>query len=351
MHFFFLIKIKLRRIFQYEFWPFWVFYIPAYCYYFYLAIKARRWVYFSPLNSCMDFGGAFLSSKSNYLKDVSQNWVPKTLYVPTNQHITKTQGALITKGITFPLIVKPDMGERGKNVALLDTAKELKQYLKNIKQPTLIQEYISYPIELGILFYWDVDNKPCISSIGVKKFCEIVGNGKDTFQKLVSKNHRIAKRTDFLAKKFKHEWNTIVPKGTKILIEPIGNHNLGTTFIDGTKHFSEDMLSWVANCVTHIPGFDYGRLDLKIDSWDAFKNNNGIKILEINGVNSEPIHIYDPNYSIWNAYKAIFQHMNIIYKLSMHKTDKKTPPTSLFDFLRGAKKVLNNKKITQLLYT
>jgi hypothetical protein len=343
--------MKLKRIHRYEFWPFWVFYIPAYCYYFYLAIKARRWVYFSTLNSCMNFGGAFLSSKSNSLKDVPQNWVPKTIYVPSNQHIAKIQGTLIAKGITFPLIVKPDMGERGKNVALLATVKELEQYLKKIKQPVLIQEYISYPIELGILFYWDTNNKPCISSIGVKKFCEIEGNGKDTLKKLVSKNHRIASRKDFLEDKFKEQWLQILPKNEKILIEPIGNHNLGTAFYDGMEYYSEEMLTWVVRCLKNISGFDYGRLDLKIENWNAFKNNNGIKILEINGVNSEPIHIYDPSYSLWKAYKDIFHHMNIIYKLSMHKTDKKTPPTSLFDFLRGAKKVLNEKKITQLLYT
>lgn len=299
----------------------------------------------------MSFSGAFLSSKSNYFKYVPQNWAPKTLYVPTNQHITKTQGKLITKGIAFPLIVKPDMGERGKNVALLATAKELERYLKKIKQPVLIQEYISYPIELGILFYWDINDKPCISSIGVKKFCEIEGNGKDTLKKLVSKNHRIASRKDFLEKKFKEQWLQIVPKNKKILIEPIGNHNLGTAFYDGREYYSKEMLEWVANCVKNISGFDYGRLDIKIENWNAFKNNNGIKLLEINGVNSEPIHIYDPSYSLWKAYKDIFHHMNIIYKLSKHKADKNTPTLTLFDFLRGAKKVLNNKKITQLLYT
>lgn len=299
----------------------------------------------------MDFGGAFLSSKNKYLTQLPQDWVPKTVFVPSNEHITKIQGKLTEREITFPLIAKPDMGERGKNVALIHTVKELTLYLKKIKQPVLLQEYISYPIELGILFYWDTNKQPYISSIGIKKFCEIEGNGEDTFQKLVSKNHRISKRIDFLAKKFKHEWNTIVPKGTKILIEPIGNHNLGTTFIDGKKHFSEDMLSWVANCVTHIPGFDYGRLDLKIDSWNAFKNNNRIKILEINGVNSEPIHIYDPSYSICNAYKAIFQHMNIIYTLSTHQENRKGTTISLYEFARGAKKVLTRKKITQMLYT
>ncbi len=343
--------MHIKRIFKYEFWPFWLFYIPAYCYYFYLAIKAKRWVYFSTLNTCMDYGGAFLSSKNNYLKFIPKNWMPRTVYAQKNDLFEKTQKLLSENNITFPLIVKPDMGERGKNVALIYSEKELENYLLNIKEPVLIQEYISYPIELGILFFWDTNNKPCISSIGVKKFCEIEGNGKDTLEKIVLKNHRIAKRKNILKEKFKPKWQQIIPKGEKILIEPIGNHNLGTTFYDGRKYYSEEMLSWVVECVKNIPGFNYGRLDLKIENWSAFRQNRGVKLLEINGVNSEPIHIYDPNYFILNAYKDIFYHMKIIYLLSKNKMDKKAPTVSLLEFLRGANKVLKKKKISKLLYS
>ena len=342
--------MKLKRILNYEFWPFWVFYFPAYFYYFFLAIKAKRWVYFSILNKSMNFGGAFLTSKNTYLKNIPKEWVPRTLFVPKDYDFENVQKSLAAEKITFPLIVKPDMGERGKNVALLSNSYELEKYLNKIKQPIVVQEYISYPIEVGILFYWDTNNKPCISSIGVKKFCEIEGNGKDTLKKLVSKNYRIAKRKNLLAKKFKRQWHKIIPNGKTILLEPIGNHNLGTAFYDGSKHYSDEMLQWIANCVKNIPGFDYGRLDLKINHWNAFKKNQEIKILEINGVNSEPIHIYDPACSIWKAYKTIFYHMNIIYKLSQHKTNKTEPTISLIEFLQGAKIALKRRKITQLLY-
>ncbi len=342
--------MTLKRIYHYEFWPFWLFYIPAFFYYFFLAIRAKRWVYFSTLNNSMNFGGAFLSSKNNYLKEIPIKWVPTTIFVPPQENFNKTQKKLREKKITFPLIVKPDMGERGKNVALLSTPKELEDYLKKANQPSLIQEYISYPIELGILFYWNTKKRPVISSIGVKTFCEIEGNGNDTLKQLVSKNHRISKRKEFLSRKFKKDWHRKISSGEKILIEPIGNHNLGTTFCDGRKNYSKEMLLWVANCVKNIPGFDYRRLDIKIKDWSAFKNNDGIKIIEINGINSEPIHIYDPNYNLWKAYRDIFQHMNIIYKLSKNKRELKIKPISLIEFIMGAKKALNQKKITQHLY-
>ena len=343
--------MKWKRLWYYEFWPYWIFYFPAYIYYFYLAIKSRRWVYFSVLNPCMKFGGAFLSSKQHYLKTIPDLWKPITMLVSDLDDFESIKKQLEGMKLNFPLIVKPDMGERGKNVEKLDSLNELKTYLSTINQSVLIQEYIDYPIELGILFYWDTNRAPQISSIGTKDFCKLIGDGTRTLKTLVNANHRIAHRKSILENRFKTQWNQIIPKGEAVLVEPIGNHNRGTTFLDARHHYSKEMLEWVVSCVQHLPGFDYGRVDLKIENWNSFKTKTGIKILEINGVNSEPIHIYDPNFSIWNAYKAIFKHMHIIYQLSRQKLNNQSQTLTLFEFISGARMVLNEKRASQISYT
>ncbi len=343
--------MKWKRLWYYEFWPYWIFYFPAYIYYFYLAIKSRRWVYFSVLNPCMKFGGAFLSSKQHYLKTIPDLWKPITMLVSDLNDFESIKSQLDFLKLEFPLIVKPDMGERGKDVEKIASLDELKSYLMNVHQTVLIQEYIDYPIELGILFYWDPNGNPQISSIGSKEFCKLFGDGTRTLEALVDANHRIAHRKTILKERFETQWNQIIPKGEAILIEPIGNYNRGTTFLDARSHYSTEMLEWVVNCVQHIPDFDYGRIDLKIKKWNSFKTKTGIKILEINGVNSEPIHIYDPSFSIWNAYQTIFKHMHIIYQLSQHKLNNQSQTLSLFEFIRGARKVLSNKRASQISYT
>jgi len=339
-------KTTWIRIYHYEFWPFWLFYIPAYFYYFYLALKSRKWVYFSVLNPSMNFGGAFLSSKNTSLQNIPKQWVPKTLLVCSGEKFSCVQKKLKKKNIKLPFIVKPDMGERGKGVEVIHKLVELKDYITNhSKVSFLIQKYVKYPIELGILFYWDLKGNPQISSIGIKSFCHITGNGKDRFEELVKKNPRIQSRIPILMKRFQTEWETIVPKGKSLLVEPIGNHNRGTTFLDGRKYYSDDMLQWAVTCARQIPGFDYGRFDVKIKDMDAFKKQKGIKIMEVNGVNSEPIHIYDPNYSIWNAYRDIFFQMKIIYDLSQKRLEKECPTQSLLAFLKGTHQLLNKKII------
>lgn len=340
-----------KRFSHYEFWPYWIFYIPAYFYYFYLAIKSRRWVYFSVLNPCMKFGGAFLSSKHDYLKKIPEKWTPKTLHISDLEDFELIKNQLEVMKLNFPLIAKPDMGERGRNVEKIGSLEELEHYIRTINQPVLIQEYIEYPIELGILFYWDTAGIPHITSIGKKEFCTLKGDGKLTLKKLVKENHRIAHRASILEDRFKEQWHQIMPKGKELLVEPIGNHNRGTTFLDAREHKSKEMLDWVVNSLQNLQGFDYGRIDLKLKNWNAFKENNGIKILEINGVNSEPIHIYDPNCSIWSAYKSIFNHMHIIYQLSRQKLNKQSKTLSLFEFIGGALEVLSKKRVSQISYT
>ena len=339
-------KTTWIRLFHYEFWPFWVFYIPAYFYYFFLAIKSRKWVYFSVLNPCMNFGGAFLSSKNKALQNIPKEWVPKTLLVNPEEDFSRIKKGLQKEKIKFPLIVKPDMGERGKGVKIIPELSDLENHIAGLpKEPYLIQEYIEYPLELGILFYWDLEGKPQISSIGSKSFCHVIGNGKDPFKALVKKNPRLATRIPLLEKRFKKEWETILPKDKHLLIEPIGNHNRGTTFLDGRNYYSKELLDWTANCARQIPGFDYGRFDIKIKDKNAFKRKKNIKIMEVNGVNSEPIHIYDPNYSIWNAYRDIFFQMKIIFDLSQKRLKKEYPTQSLFAFLKGTQQVLGKKMI------
>ena len=300
-------------------------------------------MYFTSINRCMNFGGIFLSSKYSYLKKIPAIWIPKTCIINKQSTVTTIKSQLAKHNLSFPIIAKPDIGERGKSVAKISCLKDLASYCQHTKYQTIIlQQYIEYPVELGVLFYRDNDGIGKITSIGLKKFCTITGNGKSTLGKLVVKNPRISVRKKELKSKFSNQWDKILKKGESILIEPIGNHNLGTMFLNGNYRYSTDMLDWINSVASKIPNFDYGRFDLRIKNWDSFKNRTGIKILEINGVNSEPIHIYSPKFGLINAYRELFTHMRIIQRLSSNKID--TPTVSINNFLRAIVDFKNKKE-------
>ena len=341
-------KNRVAQFFRFEFWPFWILYIPTYFYYFFLAIKSKRSLYFTLLNNGMTYGGAFFTSKNAVLRNLTKSVLPKTILIQPRTNFTHLKQLIFENKISYPLILKPDKGERGKGVEKINNDIELQAYQKRFgKIPFLVQEYIDYPIELGVLFFWTPDGVPTISSVVQKHFCSITGNGTDSFGTLVQQQERIRHRKKIIAARFKEQWNSIPEKGVQTILEPIGNHNKGTMFLDMRYKISEDMLQWIENCAKKIPGFDYGRFDIKIKNWDAFSSSNkeDVKIMEVNGVNSEPCHIYDPHYTLLQAYKDIFYHMRIIYELSKQKASNTRSKNRLIPFLKTGCKVLLNKTL------
>ena len=55
--------------------------------------------------------------------------------------------------------------------------------------------------------------------------------------------------------------------------------------------------------------------------------------MEINGVNAEPTHVYQPNYGLFKAYRDIFSHMKIIYEISEQNRSLGVKPKRLKPFL------------------
>ena len=128
-------------------------------------------------------------------------------------------------------------------------------------------------------------------------FCSILGNGQKTLGSLIRSNIRLKHRIVFL-------------------IEPIGSHNLGTEFRDARFKISPQLTKTLKKWSDQLPGFYYGRFDIKFNSWDALEKGEEFKIIEVNGVNSEPTHIHQSFHVLWKANRDIFYHMDLIYEIS-----------------------------------
>ena len=142
------------------------------------------------------------------------------------------------------------------------------------------------------------------------------GDGKSTLRELIEQNLRAFYRKDYLFQRFKNELNLVLQKDEKLLVEPIGNHSRGTTFLDGSSLKTSKLEKTIDQIAKKIDGFYYGRIDLKAKSLEDFQNGNFV-ILEINGANSEATHIYDPSYNLLKAYKEVLKHLNYQYKIAI----------------------------------
>ncbi len=326
-------KIRLQN---YEFWPFWLFYFPMYFYGFWLAIKAKSFTYFTAANPALHFGGLLNTSKSSYLKNVEARFIPCALTVYPKNSFQEICLGIDQKKMKYPLVAKPDMGERGRGVEQINNVQELERYFgANRKEVVLLQEFIGYPLELGILYYRTPNGQSSgITSIVIKEFLKVEGDGKATLRELISKNTRARFRQAYLEEKFKNQLDNIFPPQKIFNLEPIGNHNRGTTFLNGNHLINSKLVQVMDKLAQPLEGFFYGRFDLKTQSIEDLYRGEHIKILEINGVNSEPAHIYQPGYSLAKAYQDIRQHMKIIYHISTENHKKGIPYAPLLEVLK-----------------
>jgi hypothetical protein len=316
------LHIWLQRLVRWEFWPWRVVYLPVAVYWFFLAIKARGWVFFSAANPCMRFGGLVAYSKTDVTKLVPEKYLPKTVFVNETDGLAETLFKVKEKEMIFPLIIKPDMGERGRGVKILRSEEELELVLNSIRERMLLQVYEDLPMELGVLYSRHPDEATGqITSIVIKSFPTVVGDSKSTLLQLILANQRTRLSYKVHLKRFAERLQDVIPVGEKVRVVNIGNHMLGTTFNDGNHLASKELTYVFDRLAKQIEGFHIGRFDLRTESMESLLKDD-FKVIEVNGVNSEPCHIFNPGRSIFLAWRDLFKHWKRIADISIanHKT-------------------------------
>ena len=101
MNFFFKIRLIGIKIANYEYWPYWLFYLPMYFYGLYLALSARSLTYFTAVNPGMNYGGAFDSPKFDTLQKIVPKFVPRGIMIQEDQKNDLRTGDLLKQGLKF----------------------------------------------------------------------------------------------------------------------------------------------------------------------------------------------------------------------------------------------------------
>lgn len=303
------LPLFLVKIFNYEYWPWWLFYLPMTPYWLYLALKSRSLTYFTAVNPGIEAGGFYGESKIDILRKINPTYLPTTVFIDYKTPFEEAIKLLKNSHLQFPIIAKPNIGERGTNVAKIENIGQLEVYHIQTNAAYILQEFINYPIELGVLFSRLPNEKTGrVSSLTMKEFLKVVGDGTSTVRELIDKSNRARFQLGALAAKLGNKMEEIPAKGEIRLLEPIGNHCRGTKFVN-VNHLINSRLDAVFNDVSKdFSGFYYGRFDLKVASLDDLYRGKNIKIMELNGVSSDPGHIYDPSYRLWQAYRDLCWH-------------------------------------------
>lgn len=313
-------KVKILQ--PWEFWPFPYVYIWIYGYYFIQALRFRHPSWFSAVNPCMPYGGLYGYSKAEVLELLPSKYVPQFILVEPQEF--EIDSKFLTE-FHFPLILKPDVGERGIGVQLIASEEELQRELQNRKWPQIIQEYVVETEEFGILCERSIETGLFrVTSVTGKGFLQVEGNGKDSIKDLLLLEERNQRYVDSLEDSI---LNVIPKQGENLVVEPIGNHNRGTQFYDARNLISETLEKRINDLLGTLEGFNFGRLDVRCESWEKLLQGD-YKIIELNGVASEPTHIYEGGFSYWEGQNALFYQWRQMVKRTIFEKNKgfKMPP-------------------------
>lgn len=336
--------LLLVRVFRYEFWPFWLLHLPAFFYWMWLALRSRSMLYFTAANPGIEMGGFFGESKTAILKNIPGGFLPASLYVDAGQPFPKVLAAFQQQQLQFPVICKPDQGERGFLVQKIYTAEELQQYHEQVNGRFIIQEFIAYETELGILYYRFPEGGSGISSVTTKVFLAVTGDGHSTVKELMEQNVRARMRMPELLQRLGPKAGAVLQAGERLLLEPIGNHCLGTMFCNGNKHITPELVAVFDRIAARMDGFYFGRFDLRVASMNDLAEGKNIRILEVNGTTSEPAHIYDPGMNLFKAWAAIFHNMHIVFRIAKQNRKRGVAVTPSRVFLQTVRSHFRNKK-------
>lgn len=307
----FFIKLK-----SWEYWPFGIVQAPLFIYWLWLSLKARSLLFFSASNPGILTGGMFGESKFAVLQKIPPGHVPKSFLIkfPSSPELVKQE--IQNHGLAFPLIFKPDLGERGWMVKKINSVEDLVQYVEIAKWDFIAQEFVNLPLEFSVYYARHPhSDQGKVTSITMKEMLKVIGNGKQTLAQLILDKERAKLQWPVLKKTYANQLNEIVESGKIIELVSVGNHCLGTTFINKNVLITEKLNESFDSLSQQIDGFYFGRFDLRVASIEDLEAGK-IMIMELNGCGAEPSHIYHPGASLTSAIRDLFIHWHTIYTIS-----------------------------------
>lgn len=305
------------RVFVYEYWPAWLFYLPVLPYWVYLSIRLRSFSFFTAANPGIEMGGFFGESKNDILARIDGVYLPKHVLVSPGE-LPDLDALIAGNELQFPLIAKPDVGERGDSVTKISSRSELESYIKTVDGTSFIlQEFIVYEEEFGV-FYSRLPNETTgrITSLTRKVFLSVTGNGHSTIAQLMQQSVRARFQLPRFLTEMPELMQRIPVAGEKCLLEPIGNHCRGTEFVNAEALITPELNALFDEISRPIDGFFYGRFDIKVESIDQLKRGETVKIMELNGISSEPGHIYDTRMNLLKAWYDVTRHWKRLAAIS-----------------------------------
>ncbi|HED53060.1 MAG TPA: alpha/beta fold hydrolase [Phycisphaerales bacterium] len=357
------LRTSLTKLRHHEWWPAWTLYGPLVPWFAWLAIRSKHPLALTCCNPGIEPGGGVAGeSKSDILTGLLNAGHDAVLYgepipldatprIRAEHTLRRIQTEPAIGG--FPVILKPDRGERGMGVKLCRDERDVFEFFERTPVEAIVQRFHPGPNEIGI--FWVRRPRPGsdlngrIFSVTRKHFPKLVGDGKHSIEHLILNHHRYRCQAAIFLDRFADRLGEVLGKDEHITLSGAGNHAQGAKFTDGHDLITPELEREVDRIASAYRGpnggeLDFGRFDFRYADESELKQGRGLAAVEVNGVTSESTNIYDPSRSIFFAWRTLAAQWSIAYRIGTDRMARGAKPLSLADLLFGTRRHLNDRK-------
>lgn len=346
------VMARIGKLWRWEFWPMALFYPPVLLWILYLAIRYRGFSTITAANPGIPHSGFVGESKFDIIRSLrSPHVVPTERILPgaVVERARSFREILLRHNWTFPVILKPDAGQRGAGVKLVQSGEDAMAYLTHTSVAVLVQPFHPGPFEAGVFYFRHPHEEfGRVFSITDKQFPDLVGDGRSTLEELIWLHPRFRFQARAFLKRHAYQAQRVLAEGERFRLAVAGNHCQGTMFRDGAHLITQALERKIDQIAKTFPGFYFGRFDVRYSDPEQFKAGKDLAIIELNGATSESTNIYDPSWSLVRAYRTIFQQWHILFRIGAANRSRGESPSRLSELLRDAFSYLRTRRITTL---
>lgn len=344
--------VACTKIGRREFWPAWLFYLPLTPWYLWLSLRYRGFTVWTAANPGIPAGGVVGESKVEILRQLPKRFVIPTYLIPPGERTERlkaTLQAIRDHGWTYPLILKPDVGERGAGVKQVRNDVEVENYLNENPAAVIAQPFHHGPFEAGIYYYRHPDQPTGrIFSITDKVFPVLQGDGESTLAQLIWQHPRYRMQAKVFLTRHRSEAGRILDEGEAFPLALAGNHCQGTLFRDGRHLLTEELERTIDEIAQRFDGFFIGRFDVRYSNVERFREGKDLVILELNGVTAESSNLYDPSWWAIRAYGTMFRQWYLLFRIGFENRRRGHRPIGLVNLYSLIRNHYRERKVNSL---
>ncbi len=332
------LRVRVAKVWRWEFWPAWVFYLPMVPWWSLLCLRYRGFTVWTVSNPAFPIDGVVGESKADILARLPADRIVPTALVPAGEHagrLRAVRAELDARGWHFPLVLKPNAGLRGAGVRKAHDAVDLEKYLLANPGPVVVQPYHPGPFEVGV-FYSRLpgEERGRIFSVTDKVFPVATGDGRSTLAELIWAHPRFRMQADTFLTRHAADAARVLAAGERFPLALAGNHCQGTLFRDGAHLITPELEAAFDAVAKGFDGFYIGRFDVRYADPAEFRAGRGFAIVELNGATSESTNLYDPSWPLWRAYLTLMRQWALLFRTGAANRARGHEPVSVRELVR-----------------